>query len=208
MATKGVGSFLKKAARGRVVSERNLATKETITPEEVLGLQAPTTQFLCEPSANIYGIEFVAFKLRDMESGNVLVNLGPGIPDSEAMAVVGADNSGRFVRYQFRPDFFDLKSVGASVTFCVGDKPVPNFRMIERHFFGNKLIKSFDFDFGFCIPESTNTCEHIYELPKLPKADIDAMIATPYATKSDSFYFVDGKLVMHNKAEYAYDGTF
>jgi hypothetical protein len=31
-----------------------------------------------------------------------------------------------------------------------------------------------------------------------------AMVAAPYATKSDSFYFVDGEIVMHNKAEYRY----
>lgn len=30
------------------------------------------------------------------------------------------------------------------------------------------------------------------------------MIDAPYATKSDSFYFVDDKLIMHNKAEYSY----
>ena len=30
------------------------------------------------------------------------------------------------------------------------------------------------------------------------------MVAAPYETKSDSFYFVGGKMVMHNKAEYAY----
>ncbi len=30
------------------------------------------------------------------------------------------------------------------------------------------------------------------------------MIANPYETKSDSFYFVGGKLVMHNKASYKY----
>jgi hypothetical protein len=30
------------------------------------------------------------------------------------------------------------------------------------------------------------------------------MIASPYETKSDSFYFVDNKLVMHNKASYKY----
>merc|ERR1712070_739119 len=82
------------------------------------------------------------------------------------------DDSGRFVRYQFSPDFFKLKTVGASVSFRVGDKPVPNFRMIERHFFGKRLLKSFDFDFGFCIPESVNTCEHIYELPQLTDAEI------------------------------------
>ena len=31
------------------------------------------------------------------------------------------------------------------------------------------------------------------------------IIAHPYETRSDSFYFVEGTLVMHNKADYAYD---
>lgn len=30
------------------------------------------------------------------------------------------------------------------------------------------------------------------------------MIANPFETKSDSFYFVDDELVMHNKASYKY----
>ena len=30
------------------------------------------------------------------------------------------------------------------------------------------------------------------------------MIAHPFETKSDSFYFVNGKLIMHNKASYKY----
>jgi len=34
------------------------------------------------------------------------------------------------------------------------------------------------------------------------------MIASPYETRSDSFYFVDDCLVMHNKADYAYNGGF
>lgn len=33
------------------------------------------------------------------------------------------------------------------------------------------------------------------------------MIVNPNVTKSDSFYFVEDKLVMHNKAEYAYNAT-
>lgn len=32
------------------------------------------------------------------------------------------------------------------------------------------------------------------------------MIDSPFETRSDSFYFVEDKLVMHNKADYAYDG--
>lgn len=54
-----------------------------------------------------------------------------------------------------------------SVEFTVGDVPINNFRMIERHYFRNQLLKSFDFEFGFCIPSSKNTCEHIYEFPPL-----------------------------------------
>lgn len=39
--------------------------------------------------------------------------------------------------------------------------------MVERHYFKNRLLKSFDFDFGFCMPNSQNSCEHIYEMPAL-----------------------------------------
>lgn len=58
--------------------------------------------------------------------------------------------------------------VSTSVEFTVGDRPINSFRMIERHYFQGRLLKSFDFDFGFCIPNSRNTCEHIYEFPQLP----------------------------------------
>lgn len=57
------------------------------------------------------------------------------------------------------------------ITFRVGDKPVRDFHMVERHYFKDKVIKTFDFSFGFCIPESSNTCEHIYEFPKLSSAE-------------------------------------
>ena len=33
---------------------------------------------------------------------------------------------------------------------------------------------------------------------------VSDMIANPFETKSDSFYFVNNKLVMHNKASYKY----
>ncbi len=121
----------------------------------------------------------------------------------------------------------------------MGDTPINNFRMIERHYFRDQLLKSFDFEFGFCMPSSKNTCEHIYEFPALseeisechkrqthPHRDVLStltgvnganvvclfslsvreMILHPYETQSDSFYFVDNKLVMHNKADYSYSG--
>ncbi len=55
--------------------------------------------------------------------------------------------------------------------FSVGDKPVENFRMVEKHYFREKVLKGFDFNFGFCMPNSKNTCEHIYEFPKLSERE-------------------------------------
>ena len=78
--------------------------------------------------------------------------------------------------------------------------------MIERHFFRDEHLKTFDFDFGFCIPDSVNSYEHIYEFPHLDENTIELMVSHPFETRSDSFYFVDDKLIMHNKADYCYNG--
>ena len=74
-----------------------------------------------------------------------------------------------FIHYDIPPPppFPLLLLLFLRIEFTVGDKPVKQFRMIERHYFRNRLLKSFDFDFGFCIPNSRNTCEHIYEMPEL-----------------------------------------
>ncbi|XP_051931770.1 protein unc-119 homolog B-like isoform X2 [Hippocampus zosterae] len=134
--------------------------------------------------------------------------LGLRLPTREEDNENGASDAstGRFARYQFTGAFLRLMTVGATVEFTVGNRPLNNFRMIERHYFRDRLLKSFDFDFGFCIPNSRNTCEHIYEFPPLSESLVRQMVDSPYDTRSDSFYFVENRLVMHNKADYAYNG--
>lgn len=39
--------------------------------------------------------------------------------------------------------------------------------MMERHYFRGHLLKSFDFDFGFRVPNGGNSCGHIYEFLQL-----------------------------------------
>ncbi|XP_003789955.1 protein unc-119 homolog B [Otolemur garnettii] len=197
---------------GAAVTEQELLALDAIRPEHVLRLSRVTENYLCKPEDNIYNIDFTRFKIRDLETGTVLFEIAkPCISDQEEEEEEeeGRDvdiSAGRFVRYQFTPAFLRLRTVGATVEFTVGDKPVSNFRMIERHYFRERLLKNFDFDFGFCIPSSRNTCEHIYEFPQLSEDVIRLMIENPYETRSDSFYFVDNKLIMHNKADYAYNG--
>ncbi|XP_016084781.1 protein unc-119 homolog A isoform X1 [Sinocyclocheilus grahami] len=188
-------------------TEEVLLKSTEITPEDVLGLQKITDNYLCGPEQNIHKIDFTRFKIRDMETGTVLFEITkPPTTESGEGRTDFDQNAGRFVRYQFTPAFLRLRQVGATVEFTVGDVPINNFRMIERHYFRGQLLKSFDFEFGFCIPSSKNTCEHIYEFPPLSEEIMREMILHPYETQSDSFYFVDNKLVMHNKADYSYNG--
>jgi len=190
------------------ITEEQLLSKEFITPEDVLRLNRVTENYLCKPEENVYEIDFTRFKIRDMQTNTVLFEIAK---PTEVVEPQDHDddidpNAGRFVRYQFTPQFLRLRIVGATVEFTVGTKRVENFRMIERHFFRDRLLKTFDFEFGFCIPHSRNTCEHIYEFPPLTPELTNEMIASPFETRSDSFYFVDNKLIMHNKADYAYNG--
>ena len=76
--------------------------------------------------------------------------------------------------------------------------------MVERHYFRGKVIRSYDFTFGFIIPNSTNTWEFIYDLPELSAEEMAEIIAAPWEVKSDSFLLADGKLIIHNRAIYNY----
>jgi hypothetical protein len=183
----------------------------TTRPEEVLAMTKPAPGFLCKLTDNTYGIEFLKFTIRDLASGTVLYDVERR-PDAPTPTLAQLANlppememAVRSIRYQFPPQFLRLKTVGAKLVFSVGPQPVPKFRMIERHYFREKLIKSFDFTFGFCIPNSTNSWEAIYDMPKLSPEEEVEIVNHPYQTRSDSFYFVDDVLVMHNKAEYAYN---
>lgn len=82
--------------------------------------------------ANIYDIDFTRFKIRDLESGAVLFEIAKppseqipeGVidetnlmnedaPSQEDLSNIDA-NAGRYVRYQFTPQFLKLKTVGAT----------------------------------------------------------------------------------------------
>ena len=183
-----------------------------ITPDVVRNYKEFTPKFLCGLDANIYNIKFKRFKVRDIESDFVLFDVSDDSNENDTETQnqqteneeTDIYKSPRLIRYHLGPDFLDLKNLGSSLTFSVGDKEVKNFLMIERHYFNEKLIKSFEFKFDFCIPNSINTWESIYTIPDIDPDTKKAMIEESWHTRSDSFYFVENKLVMHNKAIYNY----
>jgi len=179
-----------------------------VTAADVLRFTAPTAGYLCPLSANTYNIRFNSFKVRDFDSNTPLFEVAappveeePELPDTLTLE---EEDQIRSIRYHFPASMLRLKRIGTTLEFSVGPQPLPTFRMIERHYFRDQLIRSYDFDFGFCIPNSTNTWEAIYDVPTLDETIQQEMVRCPYETKSDSFYFVNEQLVMHNKAEYSY----
>ncbi|XP_026871507.2 protein unc-119 [Electrophorus electricus] len=173
-----------------------------VTPHYVLTLPGYSKRYLCSPEDNIYNINFCRFRIRDLTRGHVILDLKKHCT-TEIKDVKDLE-AGRFIRYRFTPDFLNLREIGATLEFTVGSKAVRRFRLIEKLYFREILLKTFDFEIGFCIPDSRNTCEHIYCLPDLDSHTIEEMIAHPFETCSDSFYFVNNKLIMHHKAEYSF----
>merc|ERR1711998_486870 len=76
--------------------------------------------------------------------------------------------------------------------------------MIERHFSRDTLLRSFDFTFGYCIVNSVNSREAVYDQPPLEKNLVSKLAILPYSVSTDTFFFADGRLVHHIRGEYDY----
>lgn len=90
-----------------------------ITPDDVFKFTKITDTYLCDPDANIYEIDFTRFKIRDLETGAVLFEIAKPSEGEETEKNFENEqltdpNAGRFVRYQFTPQFLKLKTVGAT----------------------------------------------------------------------------------------------
>ena len=84
-------------------SESELASKDVVTPDDVLAMDRVTEGYLCSPAANVYNIDFTRFKIRDMATSEVLFEIakppGQQQPPQPAEGDKPADpNVGRFVR--------------------------------------------------------------------------------------------------------------
>ena len=64
------------------------------------------------------------------------------------------DPTTRVIKYHLGPEFLRLQTVGLTLNFGIGGKPIKDMEMVERHYFRGKVIRSYDFKFGFIIPNS------------------------------------------------------
>ena len=157
-------------------------------------------------------ITFGHYSLRDYETGCVLVDVPEAMQEYAHQAALREEKAGRasldtrVIKYRLGPEFLRLKTVGLKLEFSVaGEQPIKDLTLVERHYFNDRLLRSFEFKFPFCMPESKNNCEFIYDMPQLTEEEREEMIAKPWETRSDSFFFVGDRLIIHNKAAYSYE---
>ena len=168
----------------------------------VLNLSNPTNRFLCKIVDNHPKFKFGGFRIRDCISNITLVQVDDNEVDGEVSD--NDDPNTRVIKYHLGPDFLKLKTVGLQLKFGIGPKEVKKLQMVERHYFKGKVIRSYDFTFGFVIPNSQNEWEFIYDLPPLSEEEMQDIIDSPWEVKSDSFFFADDELIIHNRAIYNY----
>ena len=109
------------------------------------------------------------------------------------------------LEYVFPNKILKTKTLGSTLKLVVGNQVVKNLVLVERHYIDGKLAANYDFKFPLFMPNSTNTIEFIYTIPKLGDDVYKKMNSggTIHA-KSDTFIFVEGKMIIHRRATYDY----
>ena len=170
------------------------------TEEKALKMTKAFDHFIIKLEDNIYGIRFNGFKLRDVQTDQVYHEY---YPTNVLELDYFADH---VMEYKFPNDLLKgQKHLGTSLNLVVGDKLVKNLVILERHYIEGKLSGNFRFAFPLFIPNSENKIEFIYEVPKL-SSEIEQKLkfAEDIHAESDTFIFVEGKLIIHRRSKYLY----
>jgi hypothetical protein len=88
-----------------------MEAKKDLNPEEALLLEGPTNSFIGPIKDKKYGINFGAFRMRDIESGHVLFEVSGDDRDNDIDESTLADED-KIIKYHFGPDFLELKMIG------------------------------------------------------------------------------------------------
>jgi hypothetical protein len=165
-------------------------------------MQKPSDKFYVKLSDNSFGIRFIGFKIRDCDKGIIFHEFrASSIYDLDIFAELELE-------YYFPQEILKAKTIGTNLTFVVGSQPVQNLDFIERHYIYDNLVGNYTFNFPFFMPNSENNIEFIYNVPNLPKQALDDIAnGRDIPARSDTFIFVNGKLVIHRRAKYLYKPT-
>ena len=179
-----------------------------VTPADVLALTAPTETFLCPLSANVYDFDFLEFEIKDYDTNESVFKIAknpthsaspndPNDPfgDAEATEALFTTNPSleaavRTVRTRSRAALRCRASERADVFHR---RETGGISLIERHYFRDALLRSYDFTFGFVIPNSVNGWEAIYPAPDAMTAELEKDGGQPVRDAQRSFISSKGR---------------
>ena len=172
---------------------------ESLTLDKILEMQSPTEDFLVTLEDNKPGVRFNGFKLRDCETGEIYHEY---YPENVYELDYFAENE---LDYTFPHKILKAKTLGSTLKLVVGNQVVKNLVLVERHYIDGKLAANYHFKFPLFMPNSTNSIEFIYNVPKLSDEIVKRMNnGDPISARSDTFVLVEGKIVVHRRAKYLY----
>lgn len=172
----------------------------SLTIDQALSMQKPTDKFLVKLSDNVHGVRFNGFKLRDMDTGEIYHEYYPSdIYELDYFA-------DHILDYSFSNKILKAKKLGSTLKLCIGDKDVKQLVIIERHYINGKIAANYSSPkYPLLFKNSENSVEFIYDMPKLPEETVkDIENGKPVKANSDTFVFVQGKLIIHRRAKYVY----
>ncbi len=181
--------------------------------EYVKNLQSPSQNFLCKLKANKYSLQFLQLIIKNPETNKVFFSQNMDKHENSDLIINDEDypteilkafDEMRMRNYTFSKEFFECELMSVTLQFKVGEQEVKNMSLVENHYFKKKRIAQYNFDFPFCAPNSINTWEYIYNMPKMNKEDIKEIVEFGEKTSSDTFFFVGDKMILHNKSEYLF----
>jgi hypothetical protein len=180
------------------------------TPDEVRKMTQPATHMYCSLKDNDL-IKFGKYEIKDHFSGMVLMYISEQMNEFADLKARKEEEEGtgsldtRTIRYNFGPHFLDLETLELKLEFSLRkEEPIEDLLFIEKHFLGKQELMSFEFKHPQCVPQKTNEWNIVYNFPDLAQKDRDQMTKNPWQVYSDSFFFANGQLIVHNKAVYNY----
>ena len=169
------------------------------TIDSVLNMTTPADSFFVRLEDNTYGIRFKGFRLRDCDSNEIF-------HEFNTQNVFELDYfADHLLEYRFPQKILQSKTLGSNIILVVGDSFVQKLTLIEKHYIDDIVVAAYRNNYPAFLPNSENNIEFIYSIPNLSEETKKKVsLGEAVQAKSDTFIFVDGKLIIHRRASYEY----
>ena len=179
-----------------------------ITPDYVKSLHSFTDSFLCDLDDNIYNIYFTKLVFKQMQNNQnnkekILFELKSDYNNineeikQKAKEIKDIYKNPRMIRYHLDKELLDF-NLKLTLEYKNESQKPSSLKMVENHYHNSKLIWQFFNDFGFCIPNSDNSKDIIYKFNSHEFEELSKSKSS-FEIKTDTFFFANDKLIIHNK---------